>query len=352
MQMNIAKAIGITAVVAGHNHWDIFGEMFPSYSFHMALFFFISGYFVNIEIKFLKFIKKILTKYFGWLYAYHFFYGAMTVLVFLLFNRLYGQMPTLKKLTLSVFDSMPFEFDGPNWFLSCLAISLIVFVIIMTGARKISKNNFFPALIFIPLAVFAMLCSKPDFEQSFGLVRVLIRTAVSMYFIYAGWLYKNELEKRTQFNIKWLCAMFIIQAVFLLVFFGNFFMDINVGKFSHSLSAMFIPFTGIYFVLFLSKILEPLVHTGSIIDTIGRNSLHIMANHLFIIFIIEVLIFLIDGRSMTELPDAPILCGNFYNTAKYKILYTIASLILCTYIGKAISIVTAKRTIPVSKFQE
>ena len=50
MEMNIAKAIGILAIVAGHCRWDIFGGLFPSASFHVPLFFFISGYFFKKEI--------------------------------------------------------------------------------------------------------------------------------------------------------------------------------------------------------------------------------------------------------------------------------------------------------------
>lgn len=36
MQMNIAKAIGIIAVVAGHSHWNIFGDFFISYSWQQT----------------------------------------------------------------------------------------------------------------------------------------------------------------------------------------------------------------------------------------------------------------------------------------------------------------------------
>ena len=50
MEMNIVKAIGIFAIVAGHCGWDIFGSFIPNGSFHVAIFFFISGYFFNRDI--------------------------------------------------------------------------------------------------------------------------------------------------------------------------------------------------------------------------------------------------------------------------------------------------------------
>lgn len=43
-KMNILKAIGIITVVIGHTWSNVFA-WFPTYSFHMALFMFISGYF-------------------------------------------------------------------------------------------------------------------------------------------------------------------------------------------------------------------------------------------------------------------------------------------------------------------
>ena len=50
MEMNIAKAIGILAIVAGHTRWNIFGDLFINYSWHVPLFFFISGYFFKTAI--------------------------------------------------------------------------------------------------------------------------------------------------------------------------------------------------------------------------------------------------------------------------------------------------------------
>lgn len=49
-KMNILKAIGIITVVIGHTWSNVFA-WFPTYSFHMALFMFISGYFLSIQMR-------------------------------------------------------------------------------------------------------------------------------------------------------------------------------------------------------------------------------------------------------------------------------------------------------------
>lgn len=106
------------------------------------------------------------------------------------------------------------------------------------------------------------------------------------------------------------------------------------GKLYHNISFMIVPFTGIYLVLFISKLLAPLVKSGSFIDKIGRNTLHIMANHLLIIFVIELIILGIDGKPFSELPSTPDNFYNFYKVEKYKYLYTFGSVIICTHLGE------------------
>ncbi|MGV3150608.1 acyltransferase family protein [Sarcina ventriculi] len=58
-EFNILKGLGIIAVVIGHSSWR-FGKIFDPYSFHMALFIFISGYFykTTYEDNFILFIKN------------------------------------------------------------------------------------------------------------------------------------------------------------------------------------------------------------------------------------------------------------------------------------------------------
>ena len=319
MEMNIAKFIGIVAIIAGHTRWQIFGDFFINSSWHVPLFFFIAGYFFNINRGFGEVIKKIACKYLGWFYGYHFFYGGITVLVYILFDRLYGKMPSLKTLTVSPIDSTPFFFSVPNWFLYQLAVSLAVFAVIMFLKKKFNWNNWITTGFFLVLAIMAIFLSKDNFQASHGLIKVIIRTSITMFYIYTGWLYKQKLEEKIKFDTKWLGAVIILQVIFLLLCsHKGYNLDINNAKLWHNLSPITVPFTGIYLVLFISKLLAPLVKEGSFIDKAGRNTLHIMANHVFIIFLIELCIFVIDRKSFTELPQG--LISHFYKMGKYKFL--------------------------------
>jgi fucose 4-O-acetylase-like acetyltransferase len=58
--LDIARGIGILLVVLGHNDFEAISVFVHQviYSFHIPLFFFLSGYFINISIPFFDFFKK------------------------------------------------------------------------------------------------------------------------------------------------------------------------------------------------------------------------------------------------------------------------------------------------------
>ena len=58
--LDIAKGLGILLVVLGHNDFEVISVFVQRliYSFHMPLFFFLSGYFLNAAIPFFEFVKK------------------------------------------------------------------------------------------------------------------------------------------------------------------------------------------------------------------------------------------------------------------------------------------------------
>ena len=58
--IDIARGIGILLVVMGHNDFAVVSPFLYKliYSFHMPLFFFLSGYFLNSATGFWPFVKK------------------------------------------------------------------------------------------------------------------------------------------------------------------------------------------------------------------------------------------------------------------------------------------------------
>ncbi|HEX2994927.1 MAG TPA: acyltransferase family protein, partial [Anaerolineales bacterium] len=58
--LDIARGIGILLVVLGHNDFAALSPFFHQviYSFHIPLFFFLSGYFVDTSLSFFNYSKK------------------------------------------------------------------------------------------------------------------------------------------------------------------------------------------------------------------------------------------------------------------------------------------------------
>src|SRR5574339_9345 len=58
--LDIARGIGILLVVLGHNDFGALSPFFHKviYSFHIPLFFFLSGYFINVATPFFDYFKK------------------------------------------------------------------------------------------------------------------------------------------------------------------------------------------------------------------------------------------------------------------------------------------------------
>jgi fucose 4-O-acetylase-like acetyltransferase len=77
--IDVARGIGILLVVMGHNDFAAISPFMHKliYSFHMPLFFFLSGYFLNTAIPFWSFVKKrfngLLKPYFFTIFLIYFF---------------------------------------------------------------------------------------------------------------------------------------------------------------------------------------------------------------------------------------------------------------------------------------
>lgn len=79
-KMNVLKALGIVLVVTGHYAGSVL-PWFPPYSFHMALFIFISGYFYkkHYEDKIRNFTRKKFLNLVVPYYKWNLFYGVLFI---------------------------------------------------------------------------------------------------------------------------------------------------------------------------------------------------------------------------------------------------------------------------------
>ncbi len=344
-KINVLKALAIMLIVSGHLEFSLI-PMFPPYSFHLALFFFISGYlfkekyFDNIQEFITKKAKSLLVPY----YIYTAFYLCVTLIIAKLTGMFWGMPINFKNYILTPFlNGHQLDLSCPLWFVTQLFITMICFLFIFRKLRNMDKLKqlgvfFVLALISIPLAKL----------RNDELILVVVRTLFSMFFVYFGYFYKNNIEgKYNIFTTKWLGAILAFQSLLWLTNKDYTPQDgiglsyiLVWGEFDSFLVPILTSITGIWASLFIVEKAYPFVKDNKFIYQIGQNTYHIMANHLFIMYLITAVLMSIKGlpayiRSVHDIYW-------IYSPLKTTYFYFIAVMVISTYIGVLIKYLNKK----------
>ena len=360
-KINILKALAIILVVSGHLEFRFF-DMFPPYSFQLALFFFISGmlfkdkYLDNVYQYIKRRIKSLLVLYF----IYSAFYCLITVIIDKLTGKFWGMELSLKNFFITPFlNGHQFDLSCPMWFVVQLFITMISFLYFQRMLREKSEKTKF--IIYTIMGFCAIPLSKMFTPISFSLssfntlttidplALIIVRTMFSLFFVYLGHFYTTKVEgKYNIFTPKILAWVICIQAI-LWHFNRDFNPEHGIGL-SYVLvwarfdSQIIVPIltsiTGIWFSLFFINVTYEYLKDIKFIKVIGENTYHIMANHLFVMFIMTAIIFKINGIPMSERNIHDIYW--IYNPIQNTYLYFVLTMIISTYSGIVLKYIKSK----------
>lgn len=328
--VNALKAIGILAIVASHLGISFGGKIFPVSSWHVPLFFVVSGYLFNFNKT--NFLQKI-KKYIKIFYSYYFFYAFITFLIYLFLHKIYGSLPSLKTLTWASLSYIPFSIFAPAWFLQALILCSLLFFLVIKFSEycKISKLAPFMFLIF---GILAVNLTNSDFSPMVGanngVKKVIVRTLMGSFYMYAGYFYKCKLKNFIKFSNKEIVCVLFIQ-ILLYIFVDNLDMSIYLGQLPHNIAPFIAPFTAIYTLTYLIKKIPQKFLKNRIVYNTGTMSLNIMMNHIFAIFITEIIVLKLTHQPLTMLPND---IFQFYNIESFKVLYLCSAIIICLTLGK------------------
>lgn len=346
-KINFLKAFAIMIIVSGHLEFSII-PMFPPYSFHLALFFFISGYLFKEEYlqNIFGFIKKKIKNLLVPYYLYTFFYLTVTVIIAKLTGKFWGMPVTLKNYLITPFvNGHQLDLSCPLWFVTQLFMTMICFLFVFKALKKINGNKIFnlcmfliPAIISIPLSAF----------RENDLILVVVRTLFSMFFVYLGFLYKSNIEgKFNIFSTKILFAVIAVQSLLWLT--NKDYMPADGiglsyilvwGEFDDFLIPILTSLTGIWITLYITEIIYPYLKDNKFIFSMGQNTYHIMANHLFIMYLITI--------GLMKIKGIPIEIKNmhdiywFVSPLKTTYFYFITTMFISTYIGVELKNIKSK----------
>jgi len=282
--LDIARGIGILLVVLGHNDFGAISPFFHQviYSFHIPLFFFLSGYFINASVPFFDFFKK---RFHSVLKPYLF----TIVLIYFTsvsFEKM-GFQTAIGRIVKSLYASGYYIDWVQLWFLPHLfVVSLYAFVFI-TIAGKLRNRWVTWGILFGTLAVsllflhtfypFSISVFGKEYEL-YGLPFSLDVVLLSGFFFIMG----NEVRQATSektFDSLFLLIGTGIGLILLNIFFP-YRVDVAVRVYESFLVNTAEAILGILFVLALSRQIE--LHTqrlAALFKYVGNISLIILLFH-------------------------------------------------------------------------
>jgi fucose 4-O-acetylase-like acetyltransferase len=307
--IDVGKGIGLLLVILGH--LVIYGQSVFNwiFSFHMPLFFFLSGYIFKSEVKNLKpFLKKIGIN----LIVPYFVFVIIGLVVSLIVP---GWQPTSYKVVfLDVFYAVTPEslHVGQIWFLFCLAVVQILFWLYL---KLNLKNKYSITGSVFLFAIIAFLIHKFNIyfiidKMYYRFLPFKLDTAfMGLFFFSAGYYAKlvdifSELPaKKVNLNI-----LFMLIALGINIFFGahlNGMVNIADNNYNNLIYYVIAAFAGILVVIYLSKLLE----NDILLSYMGKNSLSIFSSHSFFLFLYTSIISIIFGTTYIFMLNMPlVLC--------------------------------------------
>ncbi|MBC1779165.1 acyltransferase family protein [Listeria booriae] len=314
------RGFGMILVVWGHMNLPYIFETII-YSFHIPLFFFISGYLYRAKKECL--VSAIKRKASGTLVPYLFF-AALSIPFGIILSLLQNTTLSISNIIINYFYlNGSVGWNSPLWFLVVLFFIEIVYIIIDT----LEWNNLFLVILFFTLGY---SFSQTHLEFPFGLNIV----CYGIVFYYLGHLIKTiDIEKRWFLNkFKKISALSILALINIL--FG-LFLNSRVSVYHNEL--------GNYFWFYIASVSACLAFylifkstkRVQLLTFIGLNSVVIMCTHYFFKFTIILADRLLGGILSVE----RLLLISMLETA----IILVCSVPLCLFFNRNIPGVIGKK---------
>ena len=216
----ILSFFGIIFVVLGHCKQInvFFNNVFPYYTFHMALFAFISGYFFK-ERKVKEFLKiklrKLIIPYFLW----NLIYGFLLVILHTFKIVTFGKSFSLFNIFIAPFSGggNHFGFNVAAWFVISIFFVQLIYFIIYKTTKKIKFNNEIILLIIsIVVAYYELKYVRSG--NNYGLYYLITRVCFLFPFYCVGQIYKkyeNKIKITGKRTYLFFCVVVLIQTFLL-----------------------------------------------------------------------------------------------------------------------------------------
>jgi fucose 4-O-acetylase-like acetyltransferase len=282
--LDIARGIGILLVVLGHNDFEVISLFTRQviYSFHIPLFFFLSGYFINTSIPFFDFFKKR----FNSLLKPYFFTIFLIYFTSISFEKM-GFNTAIGRIIKSLYGSGHYIDWVQLWFLPHLFVVSLYAFLFITLVSKLRNRWLTWGILLATLAIslpflhtfypFTISVFGKEYEL-FGLPFSLDLVFLSGFFFILG----NEVRQVT--SEKTFDNPFLLvgtgTGLILLNYLFPYLIDFNIRRYESFVVNTTEAILGILFVLALSRQIELRTNRpASVFKYLGSISLIILLFH-------------------------------------------------------------------------
>lgn len=296
-QMKILYALGMIFIISGHSGnggISLFYDWFPVYSFHLALFVFISGYFYkeeseqNVHKYIIRKFKKLIIP----LYLWNLFYGGVVTILHSNGFKI-GVDANLKSLFIDpILTGHQFEINLAGWFV----IPLFMIQVYNILARRFIKlfvnsiNDYVWVLFNLALGILGTILASSGYNTGWYLV--IVRMLVLLPYYSMGFLYNKRLESKDRL-VNWMYFGLIFLMVLIILFRIGRIPTYHPSWCNNYIDGPVIPFVvavlGIAFWLRIGRLVVPVLKDSKIIDVISQNTFSIMINQYFGFFVIKTI---------------------------------------------------------------
>jgi acyltransferase len=270
--IDIAKGLGVFLVIWGHLNTPT--PYLNIYSFHMPLFFLLSGIFHKQQISFSNLIQ---TRSRSLLLPYVFF-SFFSYLFYLVWALLFTGLGTFDFYSIYKIVSYKDAVSVPLWFF----ISLFQVTIIYYILKKSVKKSWALLLITLLISVFSYCISQLDLSYFYNFFHFF--SSFSMLFFYAlGCEVFKDFRARIVPNTNVFKVLLFIGILLFFEYVNTFskVIDVALNIFESSFIVyMLAAISGIYGLWLISVIINKLYFVEKFWSFIGKNSMGIFAIHI------------------------------------------------------------------------
>ena len=196
-------------VILGHTYPDSNSIKIWIYSFHMPLFFIISGILLNHTNTEDKDIKSIIISKFKSLIIPYIFFELLAIFIWMILNEF-----TLNALRWNIIDSLlMYTRAGATWFLPCLFVAELLFIVL----RKNIKNDYILMTVSLILFLIPLIVNIDNHY-----IIVVLRCFIALGFLTLGYYsYKYIIKSSLSYR-----AIGILVVINIILSYINGYVDL------------------------------------------------------------------------------------------------------------------------------